>query len=637
MRALKNPALQRWGAVSTLLPLLAVLSRESPLRRVFVEFVILALRGATPAAVAVLIRNLWMNASPHHFHPRVLVKYGLISWCLAETIFMIYIWQYTRFLNGQTTRRWRAVNVHNTAEKRRASMERYLQALAQVAHGGSPSESRPKNNFGTGLQKAAANRMATPGLSRTLRSNSTAALKRTGSFLLGGVVKHEESVEDLLKHMEGSSSNLEAELQRLRWHELATFFHGVGRGDADDITSWLQRDNVKDWIAHYWFRGATPEELLEDSPQQFQELRSLVDLVLQTAGLQNLSQGRNPNIIAYRIFSDPLPVVHRPLMVYAGTSLLCPMVSYKVMQWLGFHRERAGGLCYWKRPRRSSVSGIDLSAPRQVPLVFVHGLGVGLVPYFMIIYRLSQRHSGDLFVPEFPFLAMAPWESVPSAREVVAQLQDMLSAHGHTSAHWAGHSFGMRGDPFQVMKMSASSLRYATLMEPAQFLIIKSEALTKILWGRPGTTFEILIRYFAFRELFTVNLLCRNFFWEQSSMWPEDLKVPSIIALAGDDHIVQSTFVRRLLEHEKSARRLQRRMASKKGRGMPTSGSSTDVRVDTLNQASTTSSGPEPIEILWNEGFFHGQILCDRRAQDHLFLRMRSLVREEDAQGAAQG
>ena len=28
---------------------------------------------------------------------------------------------------------------------------------------------------------------------------------------------------------------------------------------------------------------------------------------------------------------DPLPVVHRPLMVYAGTSLLCPMVSYKAV------------------------------------------------------------------------------------------------------------------------------------------------------------------------------------------------------------------------------------------------------------------------------------------------------------------
>lgn len=620
-----DSTLRRWGAVSALLPLVAVLSRESVVRRLLIQFVILALRGATPAAVGFLIRNIWMNASPHHFHPRVLVKYGLISWCLAETIFMIYIWQYTRFLNGQTTRRWRAVNVHNTAEKRRASMERYLLAIQQVAHGGDQAESRPKNTF----QKAATNHFATPGLkgNNGLRlSSSTASLKRTASFLMG-VVKQEESVEDLLKHMEGSSGNLEAELQRLRWHELATFFHGPGRGDADEITEWLQRDNVKDWIAHYWFRGATPEELMEDNPQQFQELRALVDLVLQTAGLQNLPQGRNPKLIAHRVSSDPLPVVHRPLMVYAGTSLLCPMVSYKVMQWLGFHRERAGGLCYWKRSRQNVAGNLDLAAPRQVPLVFIHGLGVGLVPYFLFIYRLTQRHSGDLFVPEFPFLAMAPWESVPSAREVVSQLQDMLAAHGHTSAQWAGHSFGCVVIGW-VMKMSPSSMRYATLMEPAQFLIIKAEALTKILWGRPGTTFEILIRYFAFRELFTVNLLCRNFFWEQSSMWPEDLKVPSIIALAGDDHIVQSTFVRRLLEHEKSARRLKKRMAAKKTR-LPTSGSSTDVRVDTLNLTSTTSSGPEPLEILWNEGFFHGQILCDRRAQDRLFLRMKSMVREE--------
>lgn len=33
----------------------------------------------------------------------------------------------------------------------------------------------------------------------------------------------------------------------------------------------------------------------------------------------------------------------------------------------------------------------------------------------------------------------------------------------------------------EVMKMSPSSMRYATFMEPAQFLIIKAEALTKSL------------------------------------------------------------------------------------------------------------------------------------------------------------
>ena len=85
---------------------------------------------------------------------------------------------------------------------------------------------------------------------------------------------------------------------------------------------------VQDWVAHYWFRGATPDELTA-SPKDFQELRTLVDLVLHTAGLQQLRPGRNEKVFAYRIFSDPLPVVHRPLVVYAGTSLLCPMVSYK--------------------------------------------------------------------------------------------------------------------------------------------------------------------------------------------------------------------------------------------------------------------------------------------------------------------
>ncbi|CAJ1370185.1 unnamed protein product [Effrenium voratum] len=41
-------------------------------------------------------------------------------------------------------------------------------------------------------------------------------------------------------------------------------------------------------------------------------------------------------------------------------------------------------------------------------------------------------------------------------------------------------------------------------------------------------------------------------------------------------------------------------------------------------------TGQEPrLEILWNEKFFHGQILMDRRAGDRLFSRMRQLVREE--------
>lgn len=452
-------------------------------------------------------------------------------------------------------------------------------------------------------------------------------MTRTGSFL-GLMDKPEASVDDLLRDLEEHEDGVsEEELRRLRWHELATFFWGPGRGDADEVGSWLRRGNVEEWIAHYWFRGATPEELLKERPREHQELRRLVDLVLEPAGLLSLPDGQNPRVWTHRVFTDPLPVLHRPLLVYAGTSLLCPLLTLQVMKWLGFTRERVGGLCYWFRPRRNNVHPtVDLSAPRQTPLVFVHGLGVGLVPYYLLIFRLSRRHSGDLYVPEFPFLAMAPWESVPSAREVVAQLQDMLAAHGHTAAHFAGHSFGCVVIGW-VMKMSSSSVMYTTLMEPAQFLMIKAEALTQVLFGTPKTCYEMLVRYFAFRELFTVNLLCRNFFWEQSIMWPEDLHVPTIVQLAGDDHIVQSRFVRRLIEHEKVARKERRRHRKPR---MLVSGSSTDVRLDTLQQAaSTQKAGAELLDILWCDGFFHGQILFDLRTHDKLFARMRQMVQAE--------
>merc|ERR1719203_1447408 len=93
---------------------------------------------------------------------------------------------------------------------------------------------------------------------------------------------------------------------------------------------------------------------------------------------------------------------------------------------------------------------------------------------------------------------------------------------------------------------------------------MKSEAFSKVLHGQPKTCFQMIIHYFGFRELFTVNLLCRNCFWEQSTLWPEDIHVPAVIELAADDHIVQSLFVRRLLDHERAARKQRRKAVSKK-------------------------------------------------------------------------
>lgn len=517
-------------------------------------------------------------------------------------------------------------------------MERYLLMITQVFRGGSDSGNTDVALTSTRSMDNQAR--ATLGLSANASSRSLLGTRQRASSgfgsgnLLRSPSKREASVDDLLKlwekgspKKEPSSEQLsEQELSRLKILELVGWFHGREKDlEVDNPMAWLRRGNLEDWIAHYWFRGSTPEELLTN-PREHQELRQLVQLVLDFTGIEDLPNGRNPDIRARLMMSDRLPVLHRPLFVYVGTAIFCPLMTSQVMRYLGFRQEKVGGLHYWHRGPRNVSADLDLAGPRHHPMVFLHGLGVGLVPYYLFIARLSNRYSGELFVPEMPFMAMCPWETVPSAREVVAQLQDMLGANRHTAAHFVCHSFGSAVLSW-MMKMSPSSVIYTTFLEPACILVLKSDFISKVLWDPPKTAMDIFLRYLVFRELFTVNLLCRNVFWEQSQVWPEDLFTPAVVELAEDDAVVHSLFVRRLLEHERSVRKQKRRdrRVGPTRLSMASTGSSVDVRT-----ATDLAHGNEdkPIDIQYIDGFFHGQILFHRRQTEKLFSKMRQMVQE---------
>jgi len=682
-----------WATAVPAAVLLRLIYSSGRMRRIAIGLAILALRTLAPAACVYAVSDMasFVARSRGAGGLSRILRRMLTVWAMAEACFVPYYMWYRRKFTAQTTRRWQAVNTHSTEERRRMSLERYLLALAQVCQGAAPESDNPADpaqegeatdgpakgarlgyalagngglagpgglgrpkGFGPGLGNLAGGgfsngrkglSMMGTSLTDLRRQSDTAFLvshRRSGS---GGTLKSQTSqgslanasVDDLLKMWEvggdsGAMSHAShEEVVLMKRLELSAWFTGEGLGDHEDPVEWLRRGNVEEWIAHYWFRGATPGELAAASPKQGEELRKLVSLVLASADLEEMPEGRNDRIRPFLLFRDPLPSLHRPLLLYAGSSLVCPVVTGQVMWWLGFRRGRVGGLLYWTRKKRSDVpKDLDITTSRQSPAVICHGLGLGLVPYFLFIKRFSERHSGEIFVPEFPFLAMAPWESVPSAREVVAQLQDMLAANRHTAAHFVGHSFGAVIIGW-MLKMSPSSVVCMTLMEPASILMLKSDMLTKCLFAETKTCYEMLIRYFAFRELFTVNLLCRNLFWEQSVLWPEDIQVPCFVQLAGADHIVQSRFVKRLLEHERSDRKQKRRVALKRQRrpNIPISGSSLDVRSDPLHplaQEQARDADPAALELLVLDNFFHGQILFDGRGTEKLFNRMRQVT-----------
>jgi hypothetical protein len=526
------------------LAFLKLLTKVGLARRASIQVAILSLRAATPVAMLLVARNAaQILRTPSALSPRRLLWYLLSACSVAEAIFLVYIVEYWRRLNAHNPRGWRAVLTHSTEEKRRASMERYLMMITQVCRGGSGSPADagkllPLTTPSTNGKLKRNTKLQAPSTSETslvskrglFGVGSAGRMFSSGSLLGMSPSKREASVDDFLKlwekgsHREPSNEALtDEEFRRLKILELAGWFEGPEKdNEAENPEAWLRRGNMEDWIAHYWFRGSTPEEL-SSRPNEYQELRQLVDLVLDFTGL-TLPDGsaRNPQIRARLMMSDKLPVVHRPLLCYVGTAVLVPLMTSQVMQLLGFRREKVGGLCYWHRGTIDGVrSEVDICGPRQAPMVVVHGLGVGLVPYYLFISRLSKRYSGELFVPEFPFMAMVPWETVPSAREVVAQVQDMLASNRHTSAHFVAHSFGCVIVSW-MMKMSQSSILTTTFMEPASVVVFKSDFIGKVLWEPPKTAMDIFLRYFVFRELFTVNLLCRNSYWELATLWPEE-------------------------------------------------------------------------------------------------------------------
>lgn len=138
---------------------------------------------------------------------------------------------------------------------------------------------------------------------------------------------------------------------------------------------------------------------------------------------------------------DPIKYKHRPLLVYLAThGLINEALGYFLLRvLLGFRRHRADHIIYWHRPGAPSAAAV--AATQQPPLVFVHGIGLGLAMYYHFLTLLPRRR-GDIFLVELPHASLKLCEFVPSAPMAVASLRRMLAAHGHARAVFAAHSLG---------------------------------------------------------------------------------------------------------------------------------------------------------------------------------------------------
>ena len=254
--------------------------------------------------------------------------------------------------------------------------------------------------------------------------------------------RHEQSsVEDLLRVMDAKRERLEplspSEIQAVKLREIAGWFLDCMTHERLGVSQFgrLKRDNVQEWLAWAFFH-----EKLAEVQKNDVKLALLDQLLKQVESWSSLSLafGYDKTIKPMRISFDPIRFEPRPWIYYLVTQMIVPAFSDAKLRALGFVAEQSGSLRYWRRPGSSPAIDSD-SRPflqsNAVPLVFCHGVGIGLAVYLHFVEQLVHKFKErPIFLLTFPHISLRLQEDVLSASELVACIGDMLAAHHESFA-----------------------------------------------------------------------------------------------------------------------------------------------------------------------------------------------------------
>ncbi|OLP96887.1 Malonyl-CoA-acyl carrier protein transacylase, mitochondrial [Symbiodinium microadriaticum] len=246
---------------------------------------------------------------------------------------------------------------------------------------------------------------------------------------------------------------------------------------------------------------------------------------------EKLRPGRT-GAVPIRHTLDEIHCIHRPLLFYTVIRALDFMHGCLLMA-RGFKRAHHHGLRYWYR-LRSGFKGIHcLESPEQ-PLIFFHGIGLGLTLYMPLLLRLG---SPDQFLFELPWISMNPFAAIPSSSDYAHWVVEVLEQHSLTSCVALGHSFGTLPVAW-LLRYKPSIISRCVLVDPVCILLNLPDVCVNFLYKRPRSLMGALLRVFGAREFGIARTLMRHFFWTDSVIFPEMLPEGSSVILMGKDKIL---------------------------------------------------------------------------------------------------
>jgi pimeloyl-ACP methyl ester carboxylesterase len=248
-----------------------------------------------------------------------------------------------------------------------------------------------------------------------------------------------------------------------------------------------------------------------------------------------------------------------PLRVQTVTTLL-PFPGARRYQ------SPSGEIGYWFRPH---------TAKNTRPVVFIHGIGVGLWPYTRFLNEIGRptgaktgtidADEGEIGVIALEILPISTrLTSPPLRREAfLSALQTILSAH---AADWGddgfvlvSHSYGSVLTTHVVRSPDLGpQVRGVVLIDPVSLLLHLPGVAYNFTRRPPQTANEWQLWFFASMDVGVAEGLGRHFFWRENEVWKEELvgqgpgapkngKRQVAVCLGGRDLIVDTHTVAKYL------------------------------------------------------------------------------------------
>ncbi|KAI2782554.1 hypothetical protein F4815DRAFT_461837 [Daldinia loculata] len=423
----------------------------------------------------------------------------------------------------------------------------------------------------------------------------------------------------------------------------------------------IRRDNVHDFILWAFLDKGPGQE----SDEEAKEIDEYIEIVEGRLG-RRLEPGRG-KAEGLRLTLDEVETRYRSVVWYFLVALV-DFMSHCRLARNGFHYHahspsktrslipprlqdffaqrysEAEGFTYWHRPH---------TAPDKLPVVFLHGIGIGLYPYVPFFARLNsqskeQDGEGQIGIIAIEVLSVSfRLTGEPLGRvEFLKQVATILDAHGWDRFVLASHSYGTVLATHMLRSENLSDrIASAVLIDPVTILLHLPDVAYNFTRRRPKGANEWLLWYFASMDPGVAHCLGRHFFWKDNIIWKEELlgvarRPPTEVGSVGDQGGRATARPRRKVAVCLAERDLivntsvvaQYLSADGDGWVTPNPADKGDARLeerfierDGLGDSLLTHDG---IELLWFPGLDHAQVFESEQTQDRLCRVIRRHCKE---------